>query len=501
MAAAEVGDEQAQEDPTVNELQRRAAELLGHERALFLPTATMANQIALRVLTQPGRAADRRGADAHPDLRGRRAGGPLRADAPGRSRATPAGSPRSSSATAVATARLAPAGEHRRPRADAPQRRRARLAARRARGDDRRRARARARRPPRRRAPAQRLGRVRRSRPPSTARLADTVQICFSKGLGCPMGAILAGSEEQIEEAWRLKFLFGGALRQAGVVAAAMLYALDHNVERLAEDHARAKRLAAGPRGRGPPGRRRRDRDELHRHRRRPRSASTPQRRRRASRSEGVLVGLLRPGVLRVATHLGVTDDDVDRAIELIPRGAGRPCSSLTRSRRSSAPGRSSTASRASRRPSTAAARWPGARRSAIADASGAEATPDTQYRIGSISKTFTAAAVMLLARRGQARRSTTRSRAAPPGGAPRRPDDPPPARAQLGPPARAARRGLGVAPVPARRRSCSTASPTPSSCSAPASTSTTRTSRTRCSARSSRASAARRSPTSSTSG
>jgi threonine aldolase len=56
MAAAEVGDEQAQEDPTVNELQRRAAELLGHEAALFLPTATMANQIALRVLTRPGTA-------------------------------------------------------------------------------------------------------------------------------------------------------------------------------------------------------------------------------------------------------------------------------------------------------------------------------------------------------------------------------------------------------------------------------------------------------------
>src|SRR3954452_14509271 len=54
MAAADVGDEQAQEDPTVNELQRRAAELLGQERALFLPTATMANQIALRMLTRPG---------------------------------------------------------------------------------------------------------------------------------------------------------------------------------------------------------------------------------------------------------------------------------------------------------------------------------------------------------------------------------------------------------------------------------------------------------------
>src|SRR5437016_13271775 len=54
MAAAEVGDEQQREDPTVNELQRRAAELLGHEAVLFLPTATMANQIALKILTRPG---------------------------------------------------------------------------------------------------------------------------------------------------------------------------------------------------------------------------------------------------------------------------------------------------------------------------------------------------------------------------------------------------------------------------------------------------------------
>ena len=59
MAAAEVGDEQHREDPTVNELQRRAAELLGQEAALFLPTATMANQIALRMLTRPRRRAAR----------------------------------------------------------------------------------------------------------------------------------------------------------------------------------------------------------------------------------------------------------------------------------------------------------------------------------------------------------------------------------------------------------------------------------------------------------
>src|SRR6185436_3908730 len=84
-------------------------------------------------------------------------------------------------------------------------------------------------------------------------RLADTVTLCFSKGLGCAMGAVLAGSHDRIEQAWRLKFLFGGALRQAGVVAAAMLYALDHNVDRLAEDHVRAKRLAEELAGAGLP--------------------------------------------------------------------------------------------------------------------------------------------------------------------------------------------------------------------------------------------------------
>src|SRR2546423_841781 len=75
--------------------------------------------------------------------------------------------------------------------------------------------------------------------------LADTVAVCFSKGLGCPFGAVLAGSEETIEKAWEAKFLFGGALRQSGIAAAAMLYALDHNVERFAGDHVRAKRLGA----------------------------------------------------------------------------------------------------------------------------------------------------------------------------------------------------------------------------------------------------------------
>src|SRR5439155_6420771 len=82
--------------------------------------------------------------------------------------------------------------------------------------------------------------------PAEYGRLADTVTICFSKGLGCPLGAILAGSAATMRQAWPRKFRFGGAMRQSGVVAGAALYALDHHVERLAEDHARARALAQG---------------------------------------------------------------------------------------------------------------------------------------------------------------------------------------------------------------------------------------------------------------
>jgi threonine aldolase len=74
----------------------------------------------------------------------------------------------------------------------------------------------------------------------------DTAWIDFSKGLGAPMGAVLAGSQELIDEAWRYKQMMGGALRQAGIVAAGALWALDHHVERLAQDHEHARVLAEG---------------------------------------------------------------------------------------------------------------------------------------------------------------------------------------------------------------------------------------------------------------
>lgn len=302
MTDAEVGDEQYLEDPTVNELQRRTAELLGHEAALFLPTATMANQVALRTQTRPGSVllAEERthvlvyewgGPAIHSGLvmRGIAADGGI--VTPEQILADPELGPggmvvlenthRSSGGriwpldafqAAVDAARERGAAVH----LDGARLFNASVGA----GI----------------APAEWAGR------------ADSVTICFSKGLGCPLGAVLAGPASFVERAWESKYLFGGALRQAGVVAAAALYALDHNVERLAEDHARAGRLAAAlgleaetnfvaiPDPGGGEDR---------------------------AREHGVLLGDLRPGWLRAVTHMGVTDDDVDRASELIPEALG----------------------------------------------------------------------------------------------------------------------------------------------------------------------------------
>jgi threonine aldolase len=74
----------------------------------------------------------------------------------------------------------------------------------------------------------------------------DTVSVCLSKGLGAPVGSVLVGSKAFIEKARRLRKMVGGGMRQAGIIAAAGLYALDHNIARLADDHARARRLAEG---------------------------------------------------------------------------------------------------------------------------------------------------------------------------------------------------------------------------------------------------------------
>jgi threonine aldolase len=298
MAAAEVGDEQEREDPTTNELQRRTAEQLGHEAALFFPTATMANQVALRVLSQPGHKVV---AEQHTHILIWEWGGPaihsglvmqgLDADA-GRPTAEqiegldgfgPGSVLVLENTHNSSGGRIWPLDEFRAVAAAAREREAA------VHLDGARLFNA-----------AVGAGQA----PSAWATLTDTVTVCFSKGLGCPFGAILAGPAETIERAWEGKFLLGGALRQSGIAAAAMLYALDHHVERLADDHARAKRLADGI-GLDPAG------VETN-------FVSIPDEPDLTARllERGIAVSDLRPGWLRAVTHLGVGDDDIDEAIE-----------------------------------------------------------------------------------------------------------------------------------------------------------------------------------------
>ena len=298
MAAAEVGDEQEREDPTTNELQRRTAELLGKEAALFFPTATMANQAALRVLSKPGCKVV---AEERTHVLIYEWGGPaIHSGLVMQGLVAEAGRPTPEQIEEVdelgpgsvlvlenthrsSGGRVWPLEEFR-----------AALEAGRSCGA------------------AVHLDGARLfnasvaagTEPAAWGALADTVTICFSKGLGCPFGAVLAGPAETIERAWEGKFLFGGALRQSGIAAAAMLYALDNNVERLADDHTRARRLAAGI-GIDP---------ETVETNFVPIPDEPGLRERLLER--GVGVGGLRPGWLRAVTHLDVGDEEIEQAIE-----------------------------------------------------------------------------------------------------------------------------------------------------------------------------------------
>lgn len=148
--------------------------------------------------------------------------------------------------------------------------------------------------------------------PDHWARHARTVQVCFSKGLGCAFGAVLGMDQDLEHRARRLKQRMGGALRQAGIMAAGMLHALDHHVERLADDHRRAARLGEALA--------RFDSLELtpvetnivyFRHR----AGKGPELAEKL-RERGVLVSQMGADRLRACTHLGVNDAAIERAIE-----------------------------------------------------------------------------------------------------------------------------------------------------------------------------------------
>jgi len=325
IADAALGDEQKREDPTVLELERRSAELLGQEAAVFVPTATMANQIALKLHGRPGDVLlahetshvlvyEYGGAAAHaglvtlglPGAAGRISPDQIRAACEPSAKVADqrvavvslenthnnAGGrvwPLAELEEAVATARELGIAAH----LDGARVLNAAVA----------------------------LG-------VDTAEIAarfDTVTLCLSKGLGCPLGALLAGSGELIERAWREKHLFGGAMRQAGIVAAAGVYALHHNVERLAEDHSRARTLAERLVAAGLAV----DLEQVETNFVQVDLAPLGLTRTEALaglRDAGVgLSATIHLAVIRAVIHLGITDEDVERASELIPRALGVP--------------------------------------------------------------------------------------------------------------------------------------------------------------------------------
>jgi threonine aldolase len=246
IASAEVADEQRGQDPTTLRLQERVAELLGHEAAVFMPSGTMCNQISFRLHARPGGDEILLDRTAHPVIA--EAGGPaqnaglminaidgdrgvftaeqLRAAIRPGSRYLPRSRLVSvEQTTNMGGGRVWPldtlravvevAREHElRAHMDGARLMNAAVAA---------------------GVPAAEY-----------ASLFDTAWIDFTKGLGAPVGAVLAGSVELMAEAWRWKQMMGGAFRQSGIVAAGCLYALDNHVERLAEDHENARVLADG---------------------------------------------------------------------------------------------------------------------------------------------------------------------------------------------------------------------------------------------------------------
>ena len=245
MAAADVGDEQKREDPATNELQERVADLLGKEAAMFLPSATMGNLIALKTHLRPGEefvathnahivvwegggyaAVAGASVNALVTERGVFTGAQVRAavrpDDPhyARTRLVCVENTHNAGGGTVWTREeMEDVAEAAREQDLLMHLDGARL-----------------------------MNAVAAGGRPAREVVAafDSVTLCLSKGLGCPVGAVLAGSRAFIEAAWRPKHQLGGAMRQSGVLAAAGLYALEHNLGRLHEDHANARRLAEG---------------------------------------------------------------------------------------------------------------------------------------------------------------------------------------------------------------------------------------------------------------
>lgn len=315
MSEAEVGDDVFGEDPTVRRLEERVAALLGKEAGLFVPTGVMGNQLALRSHTSPGdevilertshifnyesgAASALSGIQLNP-VDGE--GGYMRADQVrnsirhGHYWETPSRLVCLENTLNKAGGRVMPqeliadikqaADEYGLPlHLDGARLWNAAVAT--------------------------------SKEPKVLAEPFATVNVCLSKGLGAPVGSVLVGDAEFVTKAHRFRKMYGGGMRQVGVLAAAGLYALDHNVERLADDHANARTLAEGLATMGSV---KVDLETVETN-----IVIFDVRANQAFeivdllRKAGVLVVPFGPSTIRAMTHMDVTSEDIERALPLI---------------------------------------------------------------------------------------------------------------------------------------------------------------------------------------
>ena len=313
MAGAEVGDDVFGEDPTVNALQERVAELFGKEAALYVASGTMGNEVALKTLTEPG---DEVVIDERAHIVLHEVGAPatisqvmLRTmssvrgvfDPDALAAAIRPASPLFSHTTLVCLENTHQASggsvwplDALRAASKVAHERDCRVFL-----------------------DGARIFNASVASQIPVAEFAaevDALSFCFSKGLGAPIGSMLVGTQEFVDRARKVRRMLGGAMRQVGVLAAAAAYALDHNVERLADDHARAKRLAEGFADALPgcvdPATVETNIVYVDAGERDPLAVSG------AMWDRAVRIYPYGPGLLRAVTHLDVDDEGIDRAID-----------------------------------------------------------------------------------------------------------------------------------------------------------------------------------------
>ena len=316
MAAAEVGDDVFGEDPSVNRLQERMADILGKEAALFVASGTMGNLISILTHTRPGDEVILE-AQSHPfhyEFAGAAAfGGVQFFPVPGNRGVL--------DAEDVASAIRPDDGHHSPTRLIC-------LENTHNRGGGKV-------------YPLDKMERIRALAdqhhlamhmdgarlfnatvasgisPADYCAPFDSVSVCFSKGLGCPVGSVVAGPAEWIREARRFRKRLGGGMRQAGILAAAALYALDHHIDLLEEDHRRAQQLANAlsqiPLFEFTPSTVETNIIVLPLHD----PQKSPEEVVSQLKSEGILCVPFGPHEIRLVTHLGISDADIARTIEV----------------------------------------------------------------------------------------------------------------------------------------------------------------------------------------